>query len=466
MRTVLLLLLCLSLRVDAQNIKLSKPKVDTRVELLSIVFRLAGAKEYNSTDNAGYVEKIHNHFDRFKDHNLIKYAQQIRESDGIGYDAVMFYAINIDSLSTIQPIVPFSKGSPDKRWNEVTLTKFTALLKQFYKDADCKSFFDSNKDYYALAETQFYSLFKKLDVEWYYKYYGKVPNENFKIVIGLGNGGNNFGPHVDLPNKSRDVYAIIGASTFDAAGVPTFEDDYYLPTLIHEFNHSFVNYLIENSKAQLNHSAEIIFEKEKVKMKKQAYTNWETMINEATVRASVIRYMMNHESDTTKTDAELKRQLANGFVWMKELVALLGQFEKKRNSYPTLENFMPEIVSFYNSVAPNIDTYEAIYLKNCAKVVTAKPIENETIASTTTEIVFQFSKKLDGKRYFFGPGPKGLEHYPKPIEFNFLNDNTTIIMTVKLEPNTEYQINMIGRMMRTFDGYAVQDYVLNFKTRE
>lgn len=466
MRTGFLVLLCLSLKVDGQNIKISKPKVDPRVELLSIVFRLADADEYNSNENSFYVEKIHKHFDGYKNHELIKYAQQIREGYGIGYDAVMSYAVSIDSLPAIKPLVPFSQNIPDKRWNETTLTKFTSLLKQFYQDADCKGFFQSNMEYYATAEKQFYSLFKKLDVDWYYKYYGKLPNENFKVIIGIGNGRNNFGPHLDLADKSRDVYAIIGASTFDNTGLPTFKEDYYLPTLIHEFNHSFVNYLIENYKTQLSHSAEVIFEKERTKMKRQAYTSWETMLNEATVRASVIRYLMSHEPDTTKADTELKRQLVNGFVWIKELVDLLGQYESKRNSYATLEAFMPEIVSFYNSVASNIDFYEAKYLSNCAKVVAVKPIENEIITSSTTEIIFQFDKRLDGKRYFFGPGPKGMEHYPKPVDFKFINNNTTIVMTVKLEPNKDYQVNMIGRLMRTYSGYSVQDYVLNFKTKE
>ncbi len=466
MKYALFILLCLSLKINGQNAILSKPAVDLKVELLSIVFRLAGNKEYNSDKNTFYIERIHSHFDRFKNHELIKYALQIRESDGIGYDAVMSYAVNIDSLSTIEPIIPFSQSTPDKRWSKAVLTKFTSLLKQFYIDADCETFFRSNADYYTAAESQFYSLFKKLDVEWFQKYYGKSPNENFKIIIGLGNGGNNFGPHLDLPDKSRNVYAIIGSSTFDAAGTPIFETDYYLPTLIHEFNHSFVNYLIEKYKEPLSHSAQIIFDKEKVKMKRQAYGSWETMINEATVRASVLRYLMRHENDTMKVDAELKTQLANGFVWMKELVELLGQYENKRNIYPTLESFMPEIVSFYNSVAVDIDGYESNYLKNCAKVVAAKPSENEIIPSTTTEIVFNFNKSLDGVRYFFGPGPKGLEHYPKPIDFKFLDNNKTIVITTKLEPNTEYQVKMIGRLMRTHDGYSVQDYVLNFKTQE
>lgn len=49
-KTSLLILLLLSTTVFAQeNCFLDKPKVDKRVELLSIVFRLAGSEEYSST---------------------------------------------------------------------------------------------------------------------------------------------------------------------------------------------------------------------------------------------------------------------------------------------------------------------------------------------------------------------------------------------------------------------------------
>ncbi len=212
-----------------------------------------------------------------------------------------------------------------------TATKFIDLLKLFYKDTDCKSFFESNKDYYATAESKFHSIFKKLNVDWYYKLYGKLPNENFNIIIGLGNGGNNFGPNIALPNKPRNLYAIIGASTFDDNCLPIFEEEDYLPTLIHEFNHSFINHLTEIFSEELQHSAKIIFDKERIKMKRLAYENWSFMLNEALVRASVIRYLISHDSDTTKIDLELKGQLANGFVWMKELVELLKECEDKRD---------------------------------------------------------------------------------------------------------------------------------------
>lgn len=451
---------------SAREVKL--PRVDQRVELLSIVFRLAGNPEYNTTDNVNYVKQIHQHFDQFTDHPLIKFAKSLRDSSGIGYDAVMSMAVHLKQPPLLDAVGAFSGGLPDKRWNVATSEKFVSLLKQFYKDAGCNAFFKAQASAYATAEERFLELFKKLDVNWYYKFFGKSPDESFNIIIGLGNGGSNYGPHLNLPGQQKKVYAIIGSGTFDSTGAPVYGIASYLPTLIHEFNHSFINYLGDDYEQQLRGPGEIIYKKEAAKMGRQAYGEWKTMMNEALVRAAVIRYLYAHETDTLIADKELKQQLARGFVWMRPLVNLLGQYEKQRASYPSLESFMPQIVKFYAGVAPNINTYDNDYLRHCAQLLSVEPFKkgDSSVNAGITEITFNFDKRLDGVRYFFGPGKKGAGHYPKPLGFRFANDNKSIVMKVALQPNTEYQVSIAGSMMRTDDGYAVQNTMVEFKTGE
>ena len=445
---------------------IADPVVDERVELLSIAFRLAECHEYMSMDNEQYVHDIHQHFDKYKDHALIKYITKMRAENGVGYDAVMFMAVHLNPAPALTPIVPFTATIPETRWGKAGAIKFAKLLQQFYKDADCKAFFQSESAYYRSVEKEFSTLFHQLDVSWYYKYYGKAPKEHFNVIIGIGIGGNNFGPNVVMPDKAKNVYAIIGSCTFDSSGKPIYETSDYLPTLIHEFNHSFINYLSDISERSLKKAGEIINNKEQEKMKSQGYGPWKTMINESLVRASVIRYLMSHDPDTAVAEKELKTQLARGFVWMSELVALLGDYETRRSTYPTFESYMPVIVHFYDTVAPRINDYDKNYANHCAHIVSVTPVtQNATnVDPTITELVFNFDKPLDGKRYFFGPGKKGAEHYPESVKFSFSNGNKTITMKMKLKPGTDYQVNMIGRMMRTSEGYSVQDHLLEFTT--
>ncbi|MGN8067802.1 DUF4932 domain-containing protein [Mucilaginibacter sp. 22184] len=444
---------------------LTSPKVDQRVELLSIVFRLAGNDEYINDNDTGYVKAIHAHFDRFTNHPLIAYARTLRDSDKIGYDAPMSMAVDLQQAPSLSPIIPFGKQLPDKRWTEATANKFVILLKQFYKDADCDGFFRDQLVRYSIAEKRFEITFRQFDTAWYPTFYGQAAGESFNVIIGLSNGYANYGPHLNTSGQ-RKVYAIMGAFTFDIKGDPIFEPDNYLPTLIHEFNHSFVNELNTQFEKPLSLSGETIFNKQSLKMGRLAYGNWKTMFDEALVRAAVIIYQEQHGADTIKIRHCIQTEQALGFVWMADLVKLLENYEEQRKTNPNLKSFMPKIVGFYSNVAKDIDGYNERYLAKCAKVISVSPLSNgdQNVNAATSEITFTFDKPLDGIRYFFGPGIKGLEHYPKPLKISFSDDHKSVILKVNLKPNTEYQLNMAGSRMRTNDGYSVMDFSLTFKT--
>src|SRR5208337_4647858 len=66
--------------------------VDPRVELLSLIFRLAGNKEYQEYKTARvkpYDEDAEKQFGKFGGHAVVKLAQKLRETHGVSYDAVM-----------------------------------------------------------------------------------------------------------------------------------------------------------------------------------------------------------------------------------------------------------------------------------------------------------------------------------------------------------------------------------------
>ena len=66
-----------------------KIMVDPRVELMSIIFRLAGNGEYNHPGVLPYVADIEKHFDPFKKHSAVEMAKNLSKSAGIGFDAPM-----------------------------------------------------------------------------------------------------------------------------------------------------------------------------------------------------------------------------------------------------------------------------------------------------------------------------------------------------------------------------------------
>ncbi|KAB2841791.1 MAG: DUF4932 domain-containing protein, partial [Melioribacteraceae bacterium] len=114
------------------NSNLALPKIDKRVELLSIVFRLAGNREYNMDMNKNYVKDIHDFFDKYKNHPLIVLAGNLYETRGVGFDAVMKMAVHVTQPPELSPIVPFTSEVPESRWGKENAEKFLVLLKQFY----------------------------------------------------------------------------------------------------------------------------------------------------------------------------------------------------------------------------------------------------------------------------------------------------------------------------------------------
>src|SRR5262249_53218411 len=142
------------------------------------------------------------------------------------------------------PRIEFTAAVPDARWGKADAEKFAALLKQFYDDADCATFFQTHAEMYRTAEQRFQATLDHVQFGWYKQFYGEQPAGTFNLILGLLNGGGNFGPRVVHPDGTEDLYAIMGTWTTDKAGLPRYDDDEYLPTIIHEYNHSFVNKLI------------------------------------------------------------------------------------------------------------------------------------------------------------------------------------------------------------------------------
>lgn len=327
------------------------PKVDKRVELLSIVFRLAGNFEYNDDVYRSYVSDIHSHFDKYKDHPLIAFATELSNKNGISFDAVMFMAIYIEQPPSLNPVVTFTSTLPERRWGQDNANKFVGLLKQFYADAKCEEFFKEQEGLYEIAQERFMPVYNALDVNWYNQYYGVQPEGSLNTIIGLGLGGGNYGPKLRYPDGKEDSYAIMGTWFIDSTDKPVYTIDNCLPTLVHEFNHSYVNHLTKKYEKDFESSGTKLFDLVKAGMGSQHYTNWQTMMNESLVRASVIRYILKHNPDGNAAKNQLISEFGKGFFWMKGLVESLGIYEKNRNKYPTIESYMSVLADFYNGVA-------------------------------------------------------------------------------------------------------------------
>jgi hypothetical protein len=443
-----------------------QPQADPRIELLSIVFHLAGSHEYNMSSLSRYTAEIDSYFGTYKTHPAVLLAKKMSAENGVGYDAVMWMAVYLSPPPALTPIVPFTANIPESRWGAENANQFAVELQHFYKDTRFQVFFNEHQAFYQLAEKRYAAVLEKFDPGWFSKYYGIPAPGQFHLLIGLNNGGGNYGPHVVLADGHQEIYAIMGDWSEDANGDPSISHD-DLPIVIHEFNHSYINPLVSRHIRQFN-ATDRAYRMVADQMRSQAYTTPETMVNESLVRASVILYLESIGRSQHEIAEATHVEQSNGFVWMDELCALLRQYQSQRDRYPTLNDFMPQIAKFFNKLDSRIPEERAEFERKSLHVISMQPIPNHTVDvdAGIQEIVIGFDKPLDSaRRVGLSYGEGGKEHFPITARPTFLPGNQSIRFPVTLKPHWSYSFTLTPYSVETLDGYPLQTYAVVFQTK-
>lgn len=320
-------------------------EVSEAVELMSILARTAGNKEYNMDMAGQYTKDTEVWFAPYKQHAAVVCFQNLRDQYGISYDAVMSMAIHLDIDGGKVKFLG-EQADLEKRWSTVDIDDFIDKLNMFYTDTRFHDFFEQHRTFYdeglKAYETSVMTYFHQ---EWYARFYGTAPTDRFRIVIGFTCGGGNYGPRCQLPGQPHEVYAICGYYINPQTGKPYGKGANMAATLIHEFNHSFVNPLLNNeaNASLIANIGQKLHKFSAYAMERQAYTNWQTVVNESIVRAAVILYMLDLGFDQKQVLNELANQVCCSFNWMPELVTSLRYYAAHRDQYPTLNDYYPEI---------------------------------------------------------------------------------------------------------------------------
>ena len=85
-------------------------------------------------------------------------------------------------------------------------------------------------------------------------------------------------------------------------------------------------------------------------MKGHAYSNWHVCVNEHLVRINVIRMCIKSEGESVK-DALMEYEKSRSFIYISQLDTLMQSYESNRTKYPTYEDFYPEIINLFNTLA-------------------------------------------------------------------------------------------------------------------
>lgn len=336
---IVTLLTILTLAAQAQT----KVDVSETVELMSIFSRTAGFEEFSNDLAEQYSKDTETWFASYKSHPSVAYYQDIRTKHGIGYERVTNMAIHLEidkgKIKLIGDRTELNNG-----WQDVNLDDFVKRLNKFYTDTRFHEFFVQHQAFYdEYLKAYEINVASNIHPDWYSHFYnGTEPTEHFHIIIGFTYGSTNNGVFRQLPGQPRELFAVCGYRLNPTTGRPYYDSS--LP--LHEFNHPYVNPLLEDSAntTVMQEVGQKLLQLAQAAMEKQHYNDWRIVINESIVRAAVIAYMHEQGFQQQMVLNMLAHEMMNeGFPWTLDVVSALNYYISHRDQYKTFNDFYPEI---------------------------------------------------------------------------------------------------------------------------
>jgi uncharacterized protein DUF4932 len=447
---------------DAPKAPRVTARVDPAVELLSIVFRLAGNPEYSQGKVDAYTKAVEAQFGKLRDHAVVRHAASLRQRRGVSFDAVMGLAVHLDDR--FRPAEPLAKAEGlDKRWPADELDAFVKELGAFAAAGRAPAFFEAQRPLYEKAEKRLQKVLdENVRFAWFEQFFGARPKARFVLEIGLLNGGANYGPHVRRADGTEELHCVLGAWKTDAAGDPQFDAGDVVSTIVHEFCHSYCNAIADAHEPELGPACQSLWPEVADEMARQAYGDWRTMMRESLVRACVVRYQAAAGGpDAAKREAD--EQVGRSFLWTGELAAALAEYEADRRTFPTLDAFMPRLAKVLGDFAAARAQAHA----NEPKVLRLEPANLASdVDPALAAIVITFDREMaDGCWAVVGGGP----HYPKFAGRPHYDDaHRVLTVPVELQPDWSYEFWLNRGKFDSFqsaDGVKLRSVHVTFTTR-
>ncbi len=422
-------------------------RVDPRVEMLSIVFRLAGNREYAMPNSASpYSSEVEERFGPFKGHPAVAAARALRATRGVSYDAVMSFATHLSDGTSLTERVPFDPRPArlDERWTPDGARDFLSKLRAFAEETRFAEFVSSHEAFYRAAAKRLADVVSdRARLGWFDGFFGEVPGASYVVVVGLLTGGGNYGVGVIHPDGREEITPVIGAYRFDSEGLPVY-DDAVLPTVAHEFCHSYSNRIVDRNLETLAPAGERLFTLSADAMRRQAYGNAKTLLYETLVRACVVRWRAAGEGNGAAI-AEIEEQKKRGFPWIEDAVLALARFEASRREHPTFDAFAPELAKALLAAADRLEAAAA----KAPKIVSMTPENGATgVEASLAAIVVTFDRPMRDKGWsVVGSSAEAPPSAGSPF---YDEKRLTITIPVKLEPKKTYRFSLNSARFDSF----------------
>ena len=339
--TISLIVICLSISCFAQM----RATVDERMELTSIVFRIAGAEEFVNDQMQEYGEAIDRWFGKYSSHELIDHIRKMRQETALAMAGVVGSVpyLVIDDKGVHDSGI--KKGSEiDGRWTDNNWDKYVRLLDDFYRKSRFHEFFESRQDFYRGVENGMNTYLSQLDTAWFRSFFGHYDEP--VVYVAAANGFHNY--YLNTSSIQEGSFTI-------AIGYP---GPWYDPTevILHEMCHQYTGGMdrfypeVEGAMLRIFENTELV-----LKYYQNHYGDPEVIFYEWLTNHCVAMYLKEHTDNNPYRIQGLnnflsKMAIGYGFVWMERGMQFMDNFYADRESYPVFESYMPRICEFMNNI--------------------------------------------------------------------------------------------------------------------
>lgn len=307
-------------------------RVSPMIEATYLAIEMADNGNFtNYQDNTPYIEAGKERFKDFQDHEFVKMLSSMMIR-GYTYDAIPSSIYHFNENFRLRDDIEINEFTMKRSSGQENLEKLMVYLKAFRMDSDFDSYFKENKEQYIKMMDKGHYLVNSHNVEEVIEdFYGK-PIQN-SIITVTPHAKNAYGVSIDLKTGSLEVLPTLGV--YD-------DTEIFINILIHEISHTYVNPLTAQQGDILDET-EVLYGPIKKVMSNQAYTTWETTVNEHIVRANTAIMLRDILGETAYKNA-LARDRERGFEYIDEVVESVSDYTDNRDEYPTFEDYHSEIM--------------------------------------------------------------------------------------------------------------------------
>jgi hypothetical protein len=322
-------------------------EVNPNIELLSVVLSMTtwGQQSPAVREILGvkYQDDIEKWFSPFKGHPAVGIAQQLT-NQGFTYDAPPNFILHFGPPPKMEKLYPYNDYIVGRAGGQNILDDFAASLREFASDSKFMDFYNAHADLYGKILSTYKDLDMNTLVYTMERFYGEQ-RRGYHIIVAASSArpGGGYGATI-LTDKGDINYEIYRASS------PLYSTSNLYSLGLHEFSHSFVNQMVGQFPTEVR-SLDYLYSPVARQMRDIAYTTFETMLNEATIRAFECLQSTIEFGPSRGTD-RMKSEMKQGFYFTDIIYNLLVEYLYGIDNYKTFASYLPTIFAELKKITP------------------------------------------------------------------------------------------------------------------